>query len=111
MAWGAGIGTEVVLMASPQRHEIRDELVELRVVELHGRHEGSGLERARVLHPGAEVVPRVADRTGAERRAAHQVSQVRTEHTVPSRPPDGMTVDARQRSEELLTCPRRRRLL
>src|SRR5262249_13585058 len=110
MSWGAGIGTEVVLITSPQRHQVGNELIELRTVELQGRHEGSGLERAWVLHPGAEVVARVAHGAGAERGAAHQVSQVRAEHAVARSPADAMTVDARQRGKELAACSRRRLL-
>src|SRR2546429_3294984 len=45
---GNGAGTSVVAMASAQGHEIREQLVELGVVELHRRHEGPDLERARV---------------------------------------------------------------
>src|SRR5262249_51592012 len=40
---GTLVGTDATLIASPQRHEIRDELVELSLVELHGRHEGARL--------------------------------------------------------------------
>src|SRR5881296_3169705 len=78
-----GAGTGAVAMVSAQRHEIREQLVELSVVELHPRHEGAGLERARVLHPGAKIRRRVAGGARAERRAAHQMRQVRAEHAVP----------------------------
>src|SRR5438445_10388395 len=79
---GAGAGMGIVAMASAQGHEIRDQLVELGVVELHRRHEGTGLERARVLHPSAKIFWGVAHGAGAERRAARQMSQVRAEHAV-----------------------------
>src|SRR5690349_17600241 len=61
MSRGTGTAVGTVLMASPQCHEVRDELVELRVVELHRRHESPRLECARVLHPGAQIFRRVAD--------------------------------------------------
>src|SRR5262249_56453209 len=76
------VDTNIAVMASPQRHEIFDELVELSVVELHRGHEGAGLERARVFHPRAEVFRRVPRGTGAESRAAHQMGEVRAEHAV-----------------------------
>src|SRR5947208_5923774 len=107
---GAGAGMGIVAMASAQGHEIRDQLVELGVVELHRRHEGTGLERARILHPGAQVLRRVAHGTRAERRAAHQMSQVRAEHAVPRRRADVVAVDAGQRREELAARARRRHL-
>src|SRR5262245_41834508 len=94
----------MLLMASPQRHEVRDELVEVCVVELHRRHEGSGLERARVLDPRTKVLRRVADGSGAERRAAHQVSEVRAEHAIALCSAHRMAADARQRREQLAPC-------
>src|SRR5262245_55927865 len=90
------VDTNIAVMASPQRHEIFDELIELGVVKLHGGHEGSGLERARVFHPGAKVVRRVPHGTGAECRPAHQMGQVRPEHAVTRRAAHGMAVDAGQ---------------
>src|SRR5499426_2280590 len=90
------VDTNIAVMASPQRHEIFDELVELSVVELHRGHEGAGLERARVFHPGAKVFRRVPHGTGAECRAAHQMGQVRAEHAVTRRAAHGMAVDAGQ---------------
>src|SRR3989441_4969277 len=104
-----GAGTGVVAMASAQRHEVRDQLVELGVVELHRRHEGPDLERGRVLHPGAKIFPRVAHGTRAERRAAHQMRQVRAEHAVSRRPADAVAVDAGQRREQIAASPRHRR--
>src|SRR5437879_2568196 len=77
---GAGAGMGIVAMASAQGHEIRDQLVELGVVELHRRHEGTGLERARVLHPGAQGLRRGAHGTRGARRAAHQMIQGRAEN-------------------------------
>ena len=85
----------------PADFEGRDELVELGVVELHRRHECPGLERARVLDPGAKVLRGVARGAGAERGAAHQVGQVGAEHAVAVRSLDVMAVDARQRREQL----------
>src|SRR5262249_30415195 len=61
---GTLVGTDATLIASPQRHEIRDELVELSLVELHGRHEGARLERGGVFHPGAKILRRVAHGAG-----------------------------------------------
>src|SRR5436309_6949098 len=107
---GNGAGTSVVAMASAQGHEIREQLVELGVVELHRRHERPDLERARVLHPGAKIFWGVAHGAGAERRAAHQMSQIRAEHPVPRRPADAVAVDAGQRREQLAARPRRRLL-
>src|SRR6059058_3094475 len=107
---GAGAGTGIVAMASAQGHEIRDQLVELGVVELHRRHQCPDLERARVLHPGSKIFPRVAHGTRAERRAAHQMRQVRAEHAVSRRPADAVAVDARQRREQIAARPRRRPL-
>src|SRR5207244_451832 len=92
---GNGAGTSVVAMASAQGHEIREQLVELGVVELHRRHEGPDLERGRVLHPGSKIFPRVAHGTRAERRAAHQMRQVRAEHAVSPRPAAAVAADAR----------------
>src|SRR5262249_30152093 len=63
MSRGAGTAVGTLLMGSPQCHEVPDELVQLCLVELHRRHEGAGLERARVFQPGAQVfgcVPRGA---------------------------------------------------
>src|SRR2546422_8669800 len=110
------VDTNIALMASPQRYEISDELIELRVVELHRGHEGTRLERARVFHPGAEVFGRVSRRAGAQCRAAHQMRQVRAEHAVARRAAYGMAVDAGQRGEQLTPRPgrfvlRRRALL
>src|SRR5215469_7823192 len=93
MSRGAGAAVGRLLMASPQRHEVRDELIELGVVELHRRHEGSSLERARVLDPRTKVFGRVARGAGAKRGAAHQVSQVRAEHAVALRSAHRMAVD------------------
>src|SRR5215467_5980553 len=90
---GTGTACGTLLMASPQCHEVRDELVELGVVELHRRHEGSGLERARILDPRTKVFGRVARGAGAKRGAAHQVSQVRAEHAVALRSAHRMAVD------------------
>src|SRR5438128_8182909 len=97
----SGAGTGVAAMALAQRHEVREQLVELGLVELHCRHEGPDLERARVLHPGSKIFPRVAHGTRAERRAAHQMRQVRAEHTVSRRPADAVAVDTRQRREQI----------
>src|SRR2546428_3351243 len=104
----SGAGTGVAAMALAQRHEVREQLVELGLVELHRRHEDTGLERSWILHPGAKIFRCVAHGTSAERRAAHQMSQVRAEHAVPRRPADAMAVDAGQRGEELAARPRRR---
>src|SRR5262245_55369118 len=82
MSRGTGTAVGTLLMASPQCEEVRDELVELRIVELHRRHERSRLECARVLDPRTQVFWRVARGAGAERGAAHQVSQVRSEHAI-----------------------------
>src|SRR5262245_42797568 len=90
------VDTNIAVMASPQRHEIFDELVELSVVELHRGHEGAGLERARVLHPRAEVFRRGPRGPGAGCRAAHQMGQVRAEHAVTRRAAHRMAVDAGQ---------------
>src|SRR3989475_2147413 len=106
----SGAGLVTVAMTSAQRHEVRDQLVELGVVELHRRHEGPDLERGRVLHPGSKIFPRVAHGTRAERRAAHQMRQVRAEHTVSRRPADAVAVDAGQRREQIAARPRRRPL-
>src|SRR5438128_8207587 len=97
----SGAALVTVAMASAQRHEVLDQLVELGVVELHRRHEGPDLERGRVLHPGSKIFPRVAHGTRAERRAAHQMRQVRAEHTVSPRPADGVAVDTRQRRGQI----------
>src|SRR5262249_34349741 len=75
MSPGTGTAVGTLLMASPQCHEVRDELVELGVIELHRRHEGARLERARVLDPRTKVFGRVPRGAGAERGATHQVSQ------------------------------------
>src|SRR3989454_12330792 len=106
----SGAGTGVAAMALARRHEVRGQLVELGLVELHRRHEDTGLERSWILHPGAKIFRCVAHGTSAERRAAHQMSQVRAEHAVPRRPADAMAVDAGQRGEDLADRSSRRLL-
>src|SRR5262245_17737925 len=104
----ASAGTVVVVafMVSPQRRQVRCELIELIVGQLHRRHEGSGLERRRVFDPGAKIFRCVAHGARAERRAAHQMRQVGAEHTVAGSPADAMAVDAGERREELAALPR-----
>src|SRR5215471_3726570 len=92
----SGAEKGVVAMASAQRHEIGHQPVEFRVVELHRRHEGSRLDGAGVLDPGAKIFRCVAHGPRTERRAAHQVSQVGAEHAVTRRATHAMAVDTGQ---------------
>src|SRR5205823_13961374 len=106
-AAGDSVDTNVVIIASPERDQVPDELVELSIVELHRGHEGAGLERGRVFQPGAKGFGRVLHRPRAECRAAHQMRQVRAEHAVPRRPAHAVAVDAGQRGAQLAARPRR----
>src|SRR5437867_2870612 len=96
----ATIVWDTTLMAfsssSAQGQEVRGDLVQVVARELHGRHERARLQRGRVVDPGPEALGRIPDYSGSDRRAAHQVRQVGSEHAVGRGPPHRVTVDARQ---------------
>src|SRR5712691_1844832 len=70
-----------------QRHQVRDDVLQLLGGQLHVRHEVSRLELLRVPHPGPEVLWGIIDNAGCECGTAHQVRQVRTKCPVG----DGLT--------------------
>ena len=50
-----------------QRHQVRDDLIQLVFRQLHVGHEYSRFDALRVAHPGLQVFLAVCDRSGAER--------------------------------------------
>src|ERR1041385_5015022 len=79
---------------SAKRHEVIDQLVELLIVELHGRHEHAVLEIIGVLDPGAQALAGVRRDPGSERCASHEVGEVRPIAPVGDRAGHGVTADA-----------------
>src|SRR6266436_6871309 len=88
-------------LPSPQGQEVSGHFVQVVARELHGRHERARLQGCRIVDPGSNILRRVLDHSGADGPPAHQMSQVGPEEAVGRRPANRVTVDARQRREQL----------
>src|SRR6266404_774393 len=88
-------------LPSPQGQKVSGHFVQVVARELHGRHERARLQGCRIVDPGSNILRRVLDHSGADGPPAHQMSQVGPEEAVGRRPANRVTVDARQRREQL----------
>src|SRR5690242_2910649 len=94
----AAIGGATTLMVGgllAKSREVRDQLIELFAGEVHRRHEGAGLQRGGILHPGSQLLWRIGGHSGPDRRAAHQMGEIRSKDAVRRRAPDCVAADAR----------------
>src|SRR5215813_5243736 len=109
LASGPAIDREITLMivASLESDQVRGERFQLVARDFHGRHERSELECGGILHPGVEILARVASRARPDGPAGHQVRQVRPEHAVGRRAADRVAIDAGQRGEQVAPPTRR----
>src|SRR5215468_3690806 len=110
LASGPAIDREITLMivASLEGDQVRGERFQLLARDFHGWHERSELQCGGILHPGVEILARVASRARPDGPAGHEVRQVGPEHAVGRRAADGVAIDAGQRGEEIASMPRRR---
>src|SRR6266481_993364 len=88
-------------LPSPQGQKVSGHFVQVVARELHGRHERTRLQGRRIVDPGSNILRRVLDHSGADGPPAHQMSQVGPEQAVGLGPANRVTVDARQRREQL----------
>src|SRR4030095_10980951 len=88
-------------MTSPlrllERQQIRDDLIEFGVGQLHIGHQGALLERVRIADPGA---PRGRRTPRGERVASQQLRQVWPELPLGRGAADGVAVDTRRGEED-----------
>src|SRR5215471_16936154 len=109
LASGPAIDREITLMivASLESDQVGGEGLELLARDFHGRHERSELQRGGILHPGVEILARVAGRACPDGPAGHEVRQVGAEHAVGRRAANGVAIDAGQRGEQVAPATRR----
>src|SRR5215470_14207484 len=89
--------TLMEMILSAQRQEVRGHLVHVLSRELHGRHQSARLDGRGIHDPVSKRLRSVLDHSGADRRPAHQVRKVWTEHAVGRGPTNGVTADAGER--------------
>src|SRR2546422_2245999 len=104
----AAIGGATTLMVGgllAKSREVGDQLIELIPGEVHRRHEGAGLQHGGILHPGSQSLGRIGGHSGPDRRAAHQMGEIRSKDAVRRRTPHGVTADARDGREHVTPRP------
>src|SRR5271166_2009465 len=78
----------------PKCLHITHDRIQVRIVQLHGRHQRAGLDRVWVLNPEPEVFRGIVGCTGGNGDPAHQVCQVWPEAPVGRCSSHGMTIHA-----------------
>ena len=78
-----------------ESRQVRYQVVDLLIAELHGRHQRSGLKVIWILNPRMQILRRVHCRSGGDRRSTFQMRQVRPEGARRRGSRDGVAIRAR----------------